>query len=261
MSLHGPSAPTIWTSFRMTEPLPTYYLASGFDHPIWPVVGMDNPGEVVLASWGLVPHWVHSEADAAVIRDKTLKARAETLYAKPAFRDAARTGRCMVLVSGFYESHKHGGRAYPFYCYLEGYRPFMLAGILARSNLGGPSAGVPEKEAGRSTVAGRGAGSSPYGEGGAGRLTFSIVTTAANDLMSRVHNEKKRMPVIFESEERAVRWIDPRLSPASAGELLEPRDIPGLAAHPVSRMVFARGVDKNVPQVQARVDYPELGTI
>jgi len=256
MSIHGPSAPTIWTSLRLTEPVPVYYLASGFDHPDWPVVGMDNPNEIVLASWGLVPHWVRSEEDAAAIRNKTLNARAETLFEKPAFRDAAKTGRCLVLVSGFYESHKHAGRSYPFFCHLQGGRPFMLAGILARSDVGGRSAGAPGKEAGRSSPAGLIARSDV-----GGRLTFSVVTTAANELMSRVHNEKKRMPVIFESEERALRWIYRGLTPQAAGQMLKARDIPGLVAHPVSRMVFAHGGDNNVPRVQARVDYPELGAI
>jgi len=253
MSLHGPSAPTIWSSFRLSEPLPVYYIASGFDHPEWPVVGTDNPAEIVFASWGLVPRWVRSEEDAVAIRNKTLNARAETLFAKPAFRDAARTGRCLVLVTGFYESHKHAGHSYPFFCHLEGGRPFMLAGVLARSDVGGRSAGAPGKEAGGSPAEGPVARSHV-----GGRLTFSVVTTAANELMGRVHNEKKRMPVIFESEERALPWIDRGLSPAAAGELLEPRDIPGLAAHPVTRMVFARGEDKNVPEIQTRVDYPEL---
>ncbi len=275
MSLHGPSAPTNWTSFLLGEPLPTYYLASGFDHPAWPVVAMDDPRRFVLAGWGLVPHWIASEPDATAIRDKTLNARSETLFAKPAFRDAARTGRCLVLTSGFFESHKQAGRSYPFYCYLEGGRSFLLAGILARSRFaaavgGSGASGAPREETGdlglardgaRGDVAAASGGygaSGASGASGAPGLTFSVVTTPANELMSRVHNEKRRMPVIFESEERALRWLDRGLSPSAAGELLATREIPELRAHPVSRLVFARGGNKNVPEVRERVDYPEL---
>ena len=38
------------------------------------------------------------------------------------------------------------------------------------------------------------------------RDTYSIVTTEANELMSEIHNSKKRMPVIL-SEEREKDWL------------------------------------------------------
>jgi putative SOS response-associated peptidase YedK len=41
--------------------------------------------------------------------------------------------------------------------------------------------------------------------------SFSILTTAANPLMEKIHNNKKRMPVIL-PEEYAEKWIQSDLS-------------------------------------------------
>ena len=49
--------------------------------------------------WGLIPHW----AKSASIGSRTINARAETVGEKPAFRDALRRRRCLVLADGFYE--------------------------------------------------------------------------------------------------------------------------------------------------------------
>ena len=49
--------------------------------------------------WGLIPHW----AKSASAGSRMINARAETVAEKPAFRDAVRRRRCLVLADGFYE--------------------------------------------------------------------------------------------------------------------------------------------------------------
>ena len=49
--------------------------------------------------WGLIPWW----AKSASIGSRMINARAETVAEKPAFQDALRRRRCLVLVDGFYE--------------------------------------------------------------------------------------------------------------------------------------------------------------
>lgn len=39
--------------------------------------------------------------------------------------------------------------------------------------------------------------------------TFTILTTAANELLSKIHNSKKRMPVVLSAEGEAA-WLDGR---------------------------------------------------
>ena len=48
--------------------------------------------------------------------------------------------------------------------------------------------------------------------------TFAIVTTEANEMMERIHNTKKRMPVIL-TEELAKAWLYGNLSQAEISEI------------------------------------------
>ena len=59
--------------------------------------------------WGLTPHW----AKNASIGSRMINARAETVAEKPAFRDALRRRRCLVLGDGFYEWQRTGGAKRP----------------------------------------------------------------------------------------------------------------------------------------------------
>ena len=61
--------------------------------------------EVVRLKWGLVPHWAKSSELGA----RMINARAETVTAKPAFRDPFRERRCLIPTSGFYEWQKIPG--------------------------------------------------------------------------------------------------------------------------------------------------------
>jgi putative SOS response-associated peptidase YedK len=54
--------------------------------------------------WSLVPRW-WSKTLKESTRLATFNARAETVRTKPFFRDAFKTGRCLMPVSGYYEWH------------------------------------------------------------------------------------------------------------------------------------------------------------
>ena len=58
-----------------------------------------GPREMLLARWGLLPHW----ADPATFKANLFNARSETAAEKPSFRDAMRRGRCLIPASGFFE--------------------------------------------------------------------------------------------------------------------------------------------------------------
>jgi putative SOS response-associated peptidase YedK len=116
------------------------------------------------------------------------------------YKDAALNRRCVVFVDGFYEWHhyfpigKKGGRLktavkYPHHIRLkENPYPFiMMAGIWnpwRHSEVDTETGELTE------TVT----------------PTFSIVTTAANELMAKIHNSKQRMPCIL-TRELAEEWI------------------------------------------------------
>jgi hypothetical protein len=72
------------------------------------VVANQDPPRLEFFNWGLVPSW----ASDPKIGNRMINARAETLAAKPAFRDAFRKRRCLILADGFYEwqPRPDGGR-------------------------------------------------------------------------------------------------------------------------------------------------------
>ena len=76
--------------------------------------------------WGLVPPWYKSLTDGPLI----INARADTVAAKPAFRDAVRQRRCILPASGFYEwSAGPDGTRLPWYITRTDGQPMALAAL------------------------------------------------------------------------------------------------------------------------------------
>ncbi len=112
-----------------------------------------------LMRWGLVPYW----AKDIKVGFSNINAKAETIEARPAFREAFARRRCLVPLDGFYEWKKLGRDRQPYAVALAGRRLMAIAGLW---------------ESWRS----------PDGE----RLrSFTIVTTAPNELLAPLHD---RMP-------------------------------------------------------------------
>lgn len=80
-------------------------------------------GEVL--QWGLVPGWARDPAISA----RLTNARSETLFEKPAFRDAIRYRRCLVPASGFYEWDRSRSPRQPWYFHPVGVDFMAIAGI------------------------------------------------------------------------------------------------------------------------------------
>jgi putative SOS response-associated peptidase YedK len=64
--------------------------------------GVQSQRELVLLKWGLVPRWAKAE-EAKKLGGRCIQARAESVLTAPAFRDAFKEHRCLVVVDGFYE--------------------------------------------------------------------------------------------------------------------------------------------------------------
>jgi putative SOS response-associated peptidase YedK len=170
-----------------------------------PVVFETREGERVaeLMRWGLVPHW----AKDASIGHKLNNARAEGLFDKPSFRQAARRRRCLLPASGFYEWQTTPAGKQPWYISARSGEPLAMAGLF---------------EAWRPS------------ESEEWLLTCCVVTVAANELMAPVHD---RMPALLAPGDWAAWLARDEQEPARLTPLLVPCPPSWLHAWPVSRAV------------------------
>ena len=206
------------------------YHASAFQHPLLPVVTTEFPSTIKLFSWGLIPYWIKSKEEALKIRDMTANCVGETAFSKPSFRHVITKKRCLVPVTGYFEWHTEGRSKYPFYIYLKDKEIFSLAGIFDNWT---------DKETGEIVD------------------TFSIITTHANPMLEKIHNLKKRMPVILKREDEE-RWIDPKITKEEVNQLIKPFDESLMTAHSISKLITSRTQSNNVPEVMEPFEYPEL---
>ncbi|MGI4850482.1 MAG: SOS response-associated peptidase [Janthinobacterium lividum] len=190
----------------------------GFDQPHYniapsqkmPIIYYDEESErreAPLAEWGLVPAWA-KEPTAQTSR--FINARAETVLEKPSFKKPFLTQRCLIPASGFYEwkpVQEPKTPKKPYYFYPSTQDLFCFAGLWEMTNF---------KE--RQQIL----------------LTFTIITTEANQLMSPYHH---RMPVIL-SPDHYASWLgEQETSESFLQDLLKPCDDNFLTCHPVSRAV------------------------
>jgi len=206
------------------------YHASAFSLPFLPVVTNQAPGKIQLFQWGLIPGWVKDEGSAEQIRLHTLNARAETIRSRSAFRPLIKKKRCLILVDGFYEWREVNRQKYPYYIFLKERDPFALAGIWDTW------INMKTHEI---------------------HSTFSVITTQANTLLSKIHNTTKRMPVVLTLKQEKE-WLRNDVSPQTIDSLLHPREDPRLTAHPITKLITTRGANKNTPEVMREHHYKEL---
>lgn len=172
--------------------------------PTDPVLAVINDGQRrgEIMRWGLVPFW----AKDIKIGSRMINAVGETAATKPAFRNAFKKRRCLVLANGFYEWKKDGKQRTPIYLTLKSGDAMAFAGLweIWKS---------PDREYIHSCT---------------------IVTTTPNSLIEPVHN---RMPVILSDESEAL-WLDPLTEdPKILVPLLQPAPPELMAAQVVTDYV------------------------
>ncbi len=140
-----------------------------------------------LVEWGLVPSWARDPA-----ANRSINARADSLLAKPSFRDSFAERRCLVPADGFYEWKSEG--------------PKLKIPHHLRPAAGGLVAFAGLWDARREDDSTR------------LRETFAIVTTDASADLRHLHD---RMPVVLPREAWPA-WLDPASDPVELQELLRP---------------------------------------
>ncbi len=190
--------------FDPSELRPRYNIAPSQAVPI--VRWTESGRELLLARWGLVPHW----SKEAKPKYSTINARAETVADKPTYRQAFKHQRCLIPASGFYEWRREGDAKVPYHIRVPGTEVFALAGLWDRW----------ERE-------------------GDGFESCSIIVTAASPVMQRIHD---RMPVLLNPAQYNS-WLNTgHFNRAQLQGLLVP--FAGqLEAYPVSRRVNSPSYD------------------
>jgi putative SOS response-associated peptidase YedK len=144
-------------------------------------------------TWGYRPQWA---------KRGWINARDDRLFETPAFKDAARKRRALVVATGWYEWRAMDEkRKQPYYIHLDA--PFAFAGIWTarKSN-------QEDWE-----------------------LSFAIVTTGSAGVVHHIH---ERMPLIMAPRHYAA-WLNPETRRPEA--LLAPFAAERMTAHPVSTRV------------------------
>jgi len=140
---------------------------------------------LALFRWGFIPRWAN---DAKGLRP--VNAKSETAAERGAFRDSFRDRRCLIPADGFYEWRDTPAGKKPLFYRLKS------GDLMAFAGLWDIWQGESEK-----------------------LFTCAILTTAANELVSPVHD---RMPVIL-PESKWDQWLDPsQTEPANLLPLLVP---------------------------------------
>ena len=144
----------------------------------------------------------------------TFNAKAETLTERPAYRNAFLKRRCNVPAEAFYESVGPKKERQPLNIARADGKLLSLAGLF---NYWKP------KDSEGSPIA-----------------TFTVITTAPNQWMSRIHN---RMPAILQ-DDQIEHWLDPTASdPLQLAELLKAPPEDFLDCYPVSKEMSSGRVD------------------
>ena len=209
------------------------YIYRAFTNPYIPVIAQEDPSSVQLMQWGLIPAWCRNQEEAERIRKGTYNARSETLHEKPSFRTPLSRSRCLIIAGGFFEWQLVNEAKIPWYIRLKSGAPFVFAGLydVWKDPLKGDVL-----------------------------RTCSIITTRANPLMEKIHNTKKRMPVILR-EEAERDWIsgDPTL--LQRKKLLQALDESDLKAHTVSTRLSSSDADPTDPSIIEAREYLSPGTL
>ncbi|MBA2544792.1 MAG: SOS response-associated peptidase [Deltaproteobacteria bacterium] len=153
-----------------------------------PVVTLhDGVRTIEMMRWGLVPFW--ATKPGAARPPLMINARVESLHAKQWFREALDKRRCLVPADGFFEWKRDDPKhPMPIYLRPDSRKIIAFAGLWAKAKTAD----------------------------GNEQLSFTIITSAPNELVKPVHD---RMPLVLDESAYAA-WLDPTVTGEGARALL-----------------------------------------
>ena len=158
----------------------------------WPVALHDGGAiKMKLFEWGLIGDYMNTPEKIKAARASMANARSEKILEdRNSYWNRIRNNRCIVFTSGFFEHREVGAkRKVPYFIRIKGCELFAIAGLYNYSPIPDPATGEMKG-------------------------TFAVVTRAANELLTIIHNggmNAGRMPLVL-TKEMATEWLDPELS-------------------------------------------------
>jgi putative SOS response-associated peptidase YedK len=169
--------------------------------------------------WGLVPFW----AKDPDIGNRMINARGETVAEKPAFKNAFKKSRCLIIADGFYEWKGTQGQKQPMFITVPDKKPMAFAGLWETWKR-------PDQQ-------------------NAFYRSCTIITVAACEAVRDIHH---RMPAILKPELYRL-WLDPQNQDVSRlKDILQKGLLTDLVSYPVSKQV--NSTRKNDPSCIVPVD-------
>jgi putative SOS response-associated peptidase YedK len=202
-SLHTPES-QIREAFNLNHTellglIPRYNITPSQDIPI--IRDAETTREMVMAQWGLVPHWSKERKT----KYSTINARIESVAEKPTYRTPFKRQRCLIPADGFYEWKVVNGNKIPHHIRMKNGSLFAFAGLWDHWE--------SENEAFDSCV---------------------IITTPSNEVMKPIH---ERMPGIIAPAHYDY-WVDTRITDRQEiMQYLNSAPSSQLTAYPISTWV------------------------
>ncbi|QRR01342.1 SOS response-associated peptidase [Dyadobacter sandarakinus] len=199
----------------------------GWEKPYLPVISKENPREIDMYRWRLVPAWVKDEKD---FKANTLNARNDELFTKNSYRSSW-MNRCLVLCTGFFEPHYPvlEQDAYESWYIKPKDKPYFALGAIYQSFKG--------------------------------ENTVSIVTTDASPELARIHNDGRRQPLILTGD-AARTWLTPDLTKEEMSNLMlfqYPDEM--LVTYRTLDNIFHSRIDTNVPEAILPYQRPKVDVL
>jgi putative SOS response-associated peptidase YedK len=182
---------------------PSYNVAPQTFQPVVRLDSETGERELTVMHWGLVPFWAKDTKMAF----NTINAKAETITTSPTYREPMKRRRCLVPADFFFEWKKLDAKTkQPYAIAMKDAELFAFAGLW---------------DSWKDRVTGK------------ALETFTVITTAPNELMEPIHN---RMPVILHRQDYA-RWLKPGDPANLPVDLLRPYPAEEMKAWPVGNDV------------------------
>lgn len=203
------------------------YHANAFSNIVspYPIITADD--NIQVFEWGMFADWVKHKtasqnptAEGVVMARKNREAiynsKAETIFEKPTFKEHIFSQRCLIPSTGYFEYHHPTPKtSVPYYIFLLNDEIFSMAGIYDVWRLNDKNTFI----------------------------TFSMLTTAANEFTAKIHNggaNPFRMPLILHKEDEE-KWLNPDLKQKEIENLLQVYPAELMDAYPVNKTIFLKG--------------------